>query len=171
MLPCHGNDESSILSRIVNHKQLWLNCKPYSQTILMTKHSSAFESIKDSYDLDTLREIRDHGCSSGVATSHIYYTETVPFFDNYEEEIVETVSDTLGDDYLVEVFTNSSAQLTSYKNDIVWTFVELVAMQIIDEFEDTTQEELSNLDDNVYSNLVELSNTEWGKNHLEIVTP
>ena len=137
----------------------------------MTKHSSAFESIKDSYDLDTLREIRDHGCSSGVATSHIYYTETNEFFDNYEEEIVEDIESYLGTSMLVEIFTNNEAQLASYKNDVCWLFVECVAAQILDEFEDTTCEELSDLDDNVYSNLVELSNTEWGKNHLEIVTP
>ena len=39
----------------------------------MTNYLSAFDSIKESYDLDTLREIVDHGCQSGVATNHIYY--------------------------------------------------------------------------------------------------
>ncbi len=28
---------------------------------------SAFDVIKDNYDLDTLREIADHGCASGEA--------------------------------------------------------------------------------------------------------
>ena len=136
----------------------------------MTNSITAFDTIKDQYDLDTLREIMEHGCQSGVATNHIYYNQTVSFFDDNEDEIVEYVSDTLGDDYLVEVFKNNDAHLTSYKNDMCWTFVELVAGQIVDEFESTTQEELSDLDDNVYSNLVELSNTEWGRDHLEIVT-
>ena len=103
----------------------------------MTNCTAAFELIKDSYDLDTLKEICDHGCASGVANEHIYYYQTVSFFDEYEDEIVETVSDHLGEDYLVEVFKNSEAHLTSYKNDIVWTFVELTAMQLIDEFETT----------------------------------
>ena len=136
----------------------------------MHNMETAYDSIRDSYELDTLREIRDHGCSSGVANHHIYYYQTVSFFDEYEEEIVEYVSDNLGDDYLVEVFTNNDAHLTSYKNDICWTFVELVAGQLIDEFESTTQEELSDLDDNVYDELKALSETEWGKDHLELVS-
>ena len=114
----------------------------------MTNCSSAFDSIKESYDLDTLREIRDHGCSSGVANQHIYYYQTVSFFDDYEEEIVEYVSDNLGDDYLVDVFKQVDAHLTSYKNDIVWTFVEIVAMQLLDEFETTMIEYEEECDNN-----------------------
>ncbi len=109
----------------------------------MTNCTSAFDSIKESYDLDTLREIVEHGCISGVANDHIYYNQTVSFFDDNEKEIVEYVSDTLGEDYLVECFKNNNAHLTSYKNDIVWAFVELVASQLIDEYESTTCEELS----------------------------
>ena len=136
----------------------------------MTNYSPAFDSIKSQYDIDTLREIYNHGCVSGVAHNHIYYTETVQFFDDNEEEIISFISDTMGDDYPSEVFKNSDNCLTSYKNDIVWTFVELVAMQLVDEFESTTNEELSDLDEDVYPNLVELSNTEWGKDHLELIT-
>ena len=109
----------------------------------MTNCTHAFDSIKESYDLDTLREIVEHGCSSGVATNHIYYNQTVSFYDDNEEEIVEYVSDTLETAYLVEVFKNNNAHLVSYKNDIVWTFIELVAGQLVEEFESTTCEELS----------------------------
>ena len=131
---------------------------------------SAFETIKDSYDLDTLREIVEHGCQSGVANQHIYYTETVSFFDKYEDEIYEYIADTLGGEFHEELWSSNTCNITGYKNDTVWTYVELVAQQLIDEYESTTNEELSDLDDNVYSNLTELANTEWGKNHLEIVT-
>jgi len=103
----------------------------------MTNSTTAFDSIKESYDLDTLREIVEHGCVSGVATNHIYYDQTVSFFDDNEEEIIEYVSDTLEEDYLVEVFKNAHADLALYKNDIVWTFVELVAQQLVDQFETT----------------------------------
>ena len=109
----------------------------------MTNSNHAFTTISKQYDIDTLREIMNHGCVSGVANWHIYYNQTVSFFDDNEEEIVEYVSDTLGEDYLVECFKNNNAQLTSYKNDIVWTFVELVAGQLVEEFESTTCEELS----------------------------
>ena len=113
----------------------------------MTNCSSAFDSIKESYDLDTLREINEYGCSSGIATNHLYYRQTVSFFDDNEEEIVEYVSDILGEEYLVEVFKNSNADLVSYKNDIVWCFIELVASQLIDEFETTMIEYEQEIDD------------------------
>ena len=95
-------------------------------------NSLAYDVIKDQYDLDTLKEIAEHGCSSGVATNHIYYYQTVKFYDQYEEEIYEYIEDSVGIDYLVEVFKNSNACLMSYKNDVVWTYIELVAGQIVD---------------------------------------
>ncbi len=116
----------------------------------MTNYSPAFDSIKKQYDIDTLREISDHGCVSGVANHHIYYNQTVSFFDDNEEEIVEYISDNLGEDVLVECFKESKANLTLYKNAICWCFVELVAMQLVDEFESTTNEELSNSDELQY---------------------
>ena len=103
----------------------------------MTNYLSAFDSIKESYDLDTLREIRDHGCQSGVATNHIYYNQTVSFYDDNEEEIVEYVSDNFDTEFLVELFTTNDANLNCYKNDVVWSFVELVAGLLVDEFETT----------------------------------
>ena len=136
----------------------------------MNNYSPAFDSIKSQYDIDTLRDIVKHGCVSGVANNHIYYTETVQFFDDNEEEIVSYIEDNLGTETLIEMFTNSDAHLSSYKNDVCWMFIELVADQLIFEFESTTNEELSDLDEDVYPNLVELSNTEWGKDHLELVS-
>ena len=103
----------------------------------MTNSTTAFDSIKDQYDLDTLREIVDHGCQSGVANHHIYYYQTVSFYDDNEEEIVDYIVDNFGTEYLVELFSNNDANLNCYKNDVVWTFIELVASQLIDEFETT----------------------------------
>ena len=103
----------------------------------MTNSNLAFDTIKDQYDLDTLREIVEHGCQSGVATNHIYYYQTRRFYDQHEEEIVEYVSDNFGTEYLVELFSNNDANLDCYKNDVVWTFIECIASQIIDEFETT----------------------------------
>ena len=97
--------------------------------------SLAYDVIKDQYDLDTLKEIAEHGCASGVATNHIYYYQTVKFYDQYEEEIYEYIEDSVGIDYLIEVFKDSNACLMSYKNDVVWTYIELVAGQIVDDAE------------------------------------
>ena len=131
----------------------------------------AYNSVQSSYDIDTLREIVEHGCASGVAHDHIYYSETLSFFDNYEDEIVEYIADTLGGEFNEELWTNNPCNITGYKNDTVWTFVELVASQLVDEYEDTTCQELSDLTEDGYNNLKELANTEWGQSHLQIVMP
>jgi len=134
----------------------------------MTQH--AFNSVKESYDIDTLREIVEYGCQGGAANQHIYYSDTLTFFDHFENEIIEYIADTLGDEFNEELWNNNPCNWTGYKNDTVWTFIELVASQLVDEYEDTTCQELSELDEEVYPNLTELANTEWGQSHLEIIT-
>ena len=111
---------------------------------------TAFDTIKETYDIETLREIRDHGCASGVAHDHIYYSDTLKFFDTYEDEIIEYIADTLGGEFNEELWTNNPCNITGYKNDTVWCFIELVADQLINEYEDTTCEELS---DSTYEDL------------------
>ena len=109
--------------------------------------TNAFDSVKESYDIETLREIRDYGCSSGVAHDHIYYSDTVKFFDTYEDEIVEYIADTLGGEFNDELWSNNTCNITGYKNDSAWCYVELVASLLVDQYEDTTQEELSDSDE------------------------
>ena len=105
---------------------------------------NAYDSVRDSYpDIETLREIVEHGCQSGVAHQHIYYSDTIKFFDEYEDEIIEYIADTLGGEFNEELWNNNPCNITGYKNDTVWTFVELVASQLVDEYEDTTCQELS----------------------------
>ena len=124
---------------------------------------NAFNSVKESYDIDTLKEIVEYGCSSGVAHDHIYYSETLSFFDENEDEIIEYIADTLGGEFNEELWTNNPCNLTGYKNDTVWAFVELVASQLVAEYEETTCQELSELDEEVYPNLVELANSNFFK--------
>ena len=109
--------------------------------------TNAFDSVKESYDIETLREIRDYGCSSGVAHDHIYYSDTVEFFDTYEDEIVEYIADTLGGEFNEELWNNNPCNITGYKNDSAWCYVELVASLLVDQYEDITQEELSDSDE------------------------
>ena len=110
---------------------------------------NAFETIKETYDIETLREIEEYGCSSGVAHDHIYYSDTLTFFDHFEDEIVEYIADMVGGETNEELWTNNPCDFIGYKNDTVWTYIELVASQIVAEYEDTTCEELSDLDTEV----------------------
>ena len=119
---------------------------------------SPFDVIKNQYTIDELNDIVEHGCASGCARHHIYYQETVSFYDQYSVEIDDYIRDAIGSEFLTETFDNNEGNLTGYKNDIVWTFIELYAMELIDNI---NNEELD---------LDSLSNTEWGKDHLEIVT-
>ena len=109
--------------------------------------SSAIESIKDTYSIDTLREIVEHGCASGCAHDHIYYADCIKFYDTYEDEITDYIVDNFGSEMLVELFSNNEGNLTGYKNDLVWTFIEMNASTIIEEYEDVTCQELSEDDE------------------------
>ena len=104
---------------------------------------SAFDTIKDTYDYETCKEIANHGCQSGVCHEHIYYGDTVKFFEQHAEEITRELVDNFGTDFLKETFNSNDANLTCYMNDLAWAFIELSAMRIVDEFENTTQEEES----------------------------
>ena len=110
-------------------------------TYLIINMQTAFDNIKDTYDYETCKEIVDHGCQSGVCHEHIYYGDTIKFFDTYEDEIVEYIADTLGGEVNEQLWTDNACNLTGYKNDSTWCFIELVAMQIVDEHEATTLEE------------------------------
>ena len=102
---------------------------------------SAIDVIKDTYDYETCKEIVDHGCQSGVCSEHIYYADTVRFFDTHEDEIDTYVRDVLGDEELGEIFKASNYVIREYKNNMVWAFIELTASLIVDQYESTTCEE------------------------------
>jgi len=91
-----------------------------------------FQVIKNDYTIEELNDIVEHGCASGCAHQHIYYSDNVSFYDAYSPDIVEYITNAIGSEFLTETFDNNEANLTGYKNDIVWTFIELYAMELID---------------------------------------
>ena len=99
----------------------------------MDNMENARDYIKDTYELETLKEIANHGCSSGVCSKHIYYGDTNRFYDQYEDEIVEYIESEYGTEFLVELFEKADASLTHYKNDVCWTFIEMIAMEAVEE--------------------------------------
>ena len=104
---------------------------------------SAFDTIIDTYDYETCKEIVNHGCQSGVCFKHIYHGDTVEFFTKYPDEITHYILDTIGIDFLKETLERNNGYLDGYLNDLTWAFIELVCGQIVDEYESTTQEEMS----------------------------
>ena len=107
----------------------------YSESISYVE--DAIDELKTKYtDIAEWREIRDHGCESGVCHSHIYYADTKTFFDNYEDAKVEYVTDAIGDDGVVDLFQSSGNDLTTYKNNMVWSFIEMVSQSVVEDYEE-----------------------------------
>ena len=96
---------------------------------------SAIDNIKATYDYETCKEIVDHGCQSGVCSQHIYYGDTIKFFDTYEDEVTERLQDTLGREVLSDIMSQH-VDMTGFKNACTWTFIELVAGLVVDDMED-----------------------------------
>ena len=121
--PCLGVIEGSNPSQFVDS----LSQIVHLLSITMNSNS-AVQSILDSYDLEQLKDIAEHGCVSGCAREHIYYTETSAFFDKFEDEIEEYMLDNFGDDFMI-TSAQGCQSITDMKNKIVWTFIELVAQE------------------------------------------
>ena len=104
---------------------------------------SAYDEIMETITYNEAKEIVNHGCQSGVCSQYIYYADTIRFFDNYEEEITDYIITSYGTEFLANIFTANDCNLDWYLNDVVWCFIELVCDQLVNEYESTTNEELS----------------------------
>ena len=86
-----------------------------------------------------ISDISKHGCSGGVC-GIIYYTETVRFHDEHEEEIWDLLKDYADQeglklvDKLAQV-SKDAGSLTQLKNQLVWWAVEVRAHEICNERE------------------------------------
>ena len=90
---------------------------------------NAIQEIKETYSLEDFQEIANHGCQSGVCSQHIYYGDTVKFFEKYEDEVLDYIESSYGTEFLVDMFKNADASLTHYKNDVVWCLIEMIAFE------------------------------------------
>ena len=130
---------------------------------------SPFDVIKNQYTIDELNDIVEHGCASGCAHQHIYYTDTVSFYDEYSDDIVEYITDVIGSEFLTETFDNNEGMLTGYKNDIVWTFIELYAMELIDNINNEEMEITGSYTQSDGVDINDILSSSWGESHIQIV--
>ena len=91
--------------------------------------------LLSTYDTETLSEIANHGCQSGVCSEHIYYGDTIAFFDKYEAEILDLIHIRYGVDELVSIFKRSEACYDMYRNECCWLFIENVASDVMQSLE------------------------------------
>ena len=114
-----------------NHKDALTIMFTYSKDAM-----NATETIQKTYTLEEFKEIANHGCQSGVCHEHIYYGDTVKFYEEFEDEILDYIESTTGsNDTLVDLFKDADASLTIYKNSVVWCFIEMIAMEVVDDQE------------------------------------
>ena len=104
--------------------------------------TSANSEIRKTYDYEDAKEIVNHGCESGVCFKHIYYGDTVEFFNKFEDEITEYLTEHFEIDTLVSFFRQAEGWIDGYKNVCTWAFIESVCSDIVEEYESTTCEEL-----------------------------
>ena len=93
--------------------------------------------LLSTYDTETLSEVVNHGCKSGVCSEHIYYADTIAFFDKYEGEILDLIHERYGVDELVSIFKRSEADYDMYRNECCWLFIENVATDVVIEMEES----------------------------------
>ena len=83
-------------------------------------------------------EIVEHGCSSGIVGSLIYYIDTSEFYDNFEEEIVELILEL--DEQGLEPFERLKRNIDVlsillhdelYKNYVSWLVYEEIANKLL----------------------------------------
>ncbi len=94
---------------------------------------NAIKELQGLYTLEDFKEIANHGCQSGVCSQHIYYGDTIQFFDNYEDEIMDELVLNYGTEFLIDLFRDADAILSNYKNNVTWAFIEMVAMDAVDD--------------------------------------
>ena len=131
--------------------------------------NSPFDVIKNDYTIDELNDIVEHGCASGCANNHIYYSDTVSFYDQYSDEISDYIRDAIGSEFLTETFDNNEGSLTGYKNDIVWTFIELYAMELIDNINNEEMEITGSYTQSDGVDINDILSSSWGESHIQIV--
>ena len=104
-----------------------------------TKLDTAFNSIKDTYDINTLRDISIHGCASGCASHHIYTTDCVDFYNNHQDEIDDYICNTLDVNSVMELTTDCGSIQDAICH-LCWIFIELVAAEYAGNTEEYDQE-------------------------------
>ena len=103
--------------------------------------------LLNDYDQEQLQEIADHGCQSGVCNQHIYYADTISFFDKYEGEILDLIHERYGVDELVSIFKRSEACYDMYRNECTWLFIENVATDVVIDNEESELAEDQQIED------------------------
>ena len=79
------------------------------------------------YDKDTLNDIANYGCISGVAPDFIYTKDILNFFNDHQQEIENELELVYGEGYVRQLLRDDDIDLDTLITRMVWDFVALVA--------------------------------------------
>jgi len=121
-----GTDAAKDLEHDLTRIERWL-----------LSYASFYEN--EGYQLNKfLSDIVQHGCASGIISSLIYTHECISFYDQFEADIWELVSDHLNCSGItfgqfIDSFNDIEADcVESFKNMLAWFAVEAVALKLWD---------------------------------------
>ena len=95
-----------------------------------------------------LKDVTEHGCVSGCVSSLIYYSDTVKFYDKFEDEIwdmLEEDANQFGNDNILQTISQFNGAknvggLDQFKNLLAWYSVEETCRKILDQKEKKVDE-------------------------------
>jgi hypothetical protein len=98
--------------------------------------------MKENYDLDTLKDIVEHGVSAGFPGLS-YYSDTCTLYELFKDEIWERLVDD-ADEFgyknvyeFIATFNGANVgNCVQHENLLVWYMAERIAQDIIDEIEE-----------------------------------
>ena len=113
--------------------------------------TDAITEIKDTYSYEDAKEIVNYGYGYVGCGPHILYDNAIEFFTKYPDEITRELVSQHGVDFLSDILKRRDGDLDMYMTDLTFAFIELVCLDIIAEYESTTQEELNYSDELQYT--------------------
>ena len=100
----------------------------------------SYTILNSEFDVDQLKDIVNHGMSSGVG-GFIYTFQGRDAFDEFEDDIETYLSDwyhdNMGEDNYLGAIVSSGdypvSSIDALKNRMVWAYVELMSFEILSE--------------------------------------
>ena len=97
-----------------------------------SKYRNIEDWVTDTQTKGTIREITRHGCVSCIVSELIYYSDTVKFYDAFEDEIwnrLDAAATNIGSSDIISFIgtyldTRHIGSLTQFKNALAWWAVE-----------------------------------------------
>ena len=93
--------------------------------------------MRATFDLDTLKDISEHGCASVAPAGMIYYYETTDLYLNHKDALHEILNEHMentGD--TPKYILDNLGDFTQFANAMVWLCAELVAYELTYELEE-----------------------------------